>query len=202
MSLPLIEPMLASTRVDGRPGEWAFEPKLDGWRALVYVDGCVKVRTRRGRDISASVPERVGMADALAGRAAILDGELVADGGRAEDFYRLGTRIAAHKRRSSTTVAFVAFDVLCLDGGPTVDLPYVERRQLLEDLALAGPAWCTVPVFFDGGRDVLGACDRLGLEVVMAKRLDSPYRPGLRSRDWVKVKTAQRSVHGPRRHDH
>ena len=91
--------MLASTGPIAAPAEqWAFEPKLDGWRAMVYVDGAVTVRTRTGRNVSAALPELKPLADALEGRRAVLDGELVARQGRAWDFYRLGPRLNARKR--------------------------------------------------------------------------------------------------------
>ncbi len=75
--VPTFRPMLASN-VTGRAatsGEWRFEPKLDGWRALVTVDDKVTVRTRTGRDVTESLPELAGLADALTGRTAALDDE-------------------------------------------------------------------------------------------------------------------------------
>src|SRR3954470_20240585 len=91
MALPTFAPMLASTQPPTAGAEWTFEPKLDGWRALVYVDGAVTVRTRTGRNIT----EYVDNLQALAGigRRLVLDGELVAESGRAGDFYRLGPNL-------------------------------------------------------------------------------------------------------------
>ena len=67
--LPVLEPMLASTGTIAAPvDDWAFEPKLDGWRALVYVDNAVTVRTRTGRDVSVSLPELEPLAHVLRGR--------------------------------------------------------------------------------------------------------------------------------------
>ena len=81
--------MLASPgRVTGLSSGWAAEVKWDGWRAMVSVDGTVKVRTRRGRDVTASLPELAPLADTLSGRSAILDGELVTCAAGAVDFYR------------------------------------------------------------------------------------------------------------------
>ena len=81
VSIPVLEPMLATNRqlTDGH--RWAIEPKLDGWRALVYVDGGVKVRTRSGRNVTASLPELAGIAEQVPD-GTVLDGELVAGGGR------------------------------------------------------------------------------------------------------------------------
>lgn len=82
--------MLASTGANAAPVEdWAFEPKLDGWCAVVYVDGDVTVRTRTGRDVSVALPELAPLGEALAGRGIVLDGELVARQGRSWDFLSL-----------------------------------------------------------------------------------------------------------------
>ena len=101
-------------------------------------------------------------------------------------------------------MSFVAFDVLALDGDRTTTAAYRERRKLLEGLALSGPAWCTSRCWTEVSLvDLLAACEGLDMEGVVAKRLDSPYRPGQQSRDWVKVKTsAWRTDHGPFRHRH
>jgi bifunctional non-homologous end joining protein LigD len=154
------------------PEQWRFEPKLDGWRALVYVDrGAVTVRTRTGRDVTASLPELADAPASLRRRAAVLDGELVVGGGSASDFYRLGPRLA---RRGATAsrgcpVTFMAFDILFLDQASTCDLTYLQRRKLLEMLTLD-----------------IGCCT---------------YLPGQRSPAWVKVKTpAWRDQHAARRH--
>src|SRR3954469_22032447 len=139
MSLPTFAPMLASTRPPRVAAEWAFEPKLDGWRALVYVDQDVTVRTRTGRDITDRVENLQALMDL--GRRLVLDGELVADAGRAGDFYRLGPNLRASGRRDIT---FVAFDLLVLDDANLCGRPYHDRRCLLEGLDLVGPGWCTI----------------------------------------------------------
>jgi len=71
----------------------------------------------------------------------------------------------------------------------------------LESLALVGPGWCTIRSLDAQPRELLDACAELDVEGVVAKRLDSPYRPGVRSGDWLKVKTAEwKSAHAPMRH--
>ncbi len=124
-------------------GGWRFEPKLDGWRALVTVDGKVTVRTRTGRDVTGSLPELAGLAGALAGRTVVLDGELIVGAGTAVDFCALTPRMAPSPTRagSGCRVTFVASDVLYLDGWDVCALPYVERRALLQSLGLSGPCW-------------------------------------------------------------
>ncbi len=164
---------------------WRFEPKLDGWRALIAADGKVTVRTRNGRDVTRALPELTGLTDALAGRTAVLDGELVAGAGRADDFYALTPRMVVGPRRagSGCRVAFVAFDLLYLDGQDMCSLPYLQRRALLEGLGLAGPCWHVIDSLDCDPLDALLACLDLGVEGLIAKRTSSLYWPGQRSAD-------------------
>jgi len=182
---------------------WAAEPKLDGWRVLVTVDpalpGGVAVRTRRGHLITDQVP---GM-DRLtsAGRRIVLDGELVAGAGTANDFYGLLPHLVGRRRPGpAAALTCWAFDLLWVDDTPLLDRPYSERRQQLEDLDLAGP--CRVLPRYPGAdaADLLAACADHDVEGIVLKRLRSVYRPGERTRHWRKVKTAAWSAdHRPRR---
>ena len=192
---PTIEPMLAT---GGNPppslAGWHAEPKLDGWRAVVTVgDSGVTARTRSGRSVDA--PLLLSLADL--GLGLVLDGELVANAGRATDFYAVGPTLA---RRRTAGLAFAAFDLLWLDGRATIRLPYLERRQLLGALDLPAPA-SVVPSWpgEDAGA-LLAACEANDVEGVVLKRDASLYGPGRRSRDWRKVKCATwRELHGGRR---
>ena len=84
------------------------------------------------------------------------------------------------------------FDLLYLDGRTTLELPYRERRALLEELELQGPAWQTPAYHAGEGRELLAAAAEQRLEGVVAKRLDSPYRPGRRTDEWLKIKHVNR----------
>jgi bifunctional non-homologous end joining protein LigD len=85
-------------------------------------------------------------------------------------------------------VGYHVFDVLHLDGGPTLDMAYRQRRDLLTGLGVVDEVVRVPPYFVDvDGRDVLAAAAAAGLEGVIAKRLTSAYHPGRRSPDWVKV---------------
>lgn len=195
--------MLASTGpIKGTPDEWAFEPKLDGWRAIVTVDGSVTARTRTGRDITDSLPDLTPLADVYRGRSLVLDGELVAGKGDARSFYRLAPAVSSRKpaaHRRTAPLAFVAFDLLW-DGEDCTRLPYEAPRSRLEALNLRGDHWCLAPSFREIGDRLFVACHELGLEGVVAKKLTSRYKPGERSPSWVKVKTPEwRAVHGPKR---
>jgi bifunctional non-homologous end joining protein LigD len=156
--------------------------------------------------VTASVPELAPMVAALEGRSVVLDGELVARQGRPFDFYGLAPRLSARAtasvahRRARMPVTFAAFDGLYLDGETVTRRPYVERRALLENVKLTGPAWCTVLSVVGDGPELMAACGQLGLEGLVAKRLDSTYRPRERSRNWVKAKCPDwRKYHAPRR---
>ena len=195
-------PMLAT------PGElpdndagWAYEIKWDGVRALAYVEpGRLRLVSRNGNDVTAQYPEIGRMDRALGDREALLDGEVVAfdDEGR-PSFERLQQRIhltserQIRERRRSTPVAYMAFDLLHLDGRSLLELPYSERRELLEELELKGAAWDTSGRREGGGEAFLAASRERRLEGVVAKRIDSPYRPGRRSSAWVKVKNLERA---------
>jgi bifunctional non-homologous end joining protein LigD len=194
-------PMLASTRPT-RPlrGEWVLEAKFDDWRVIVAVDDTVRVWTRNGHELTDRLPELSPLVECCGGTFTVLDGELVARQGRAHDFYSVLPAVAARSRRVPLT--FVAFDVLAF-GELVIDKPYFERRALLDKLDLDGPAWCTTPQLHGSARHVLDACAEHDLEGIVAKRIDSRYRPGERSMDWLKLKTADwRATHAPRRHRH
>ena len=205
MPLPghsFIAPMLA-TPADRLPPDdsaWAYEFKWDGVRALVFVDdGNVCVQGRRQVEVTDRYPELAGIADALDGRSAVLDGEVVAVDERGRPSFQLlqqrmhvASAADARRRMAQVPVAWLGFDVLALDGNPTLDLPYTERRRLLEGLGLAGPRWQVPPSHPGDGPSVLEASRAAVLEGIVAKRLDSRYEPGRRSRCWLKLKNHRR----------
>jgi bifunctional non-homologous end joining protein LigD len=166
--------------------DWAFEIKWDGYRTIVHVaDGRVRLQSTAGHDVTDRWPEFSGLADAVNARSAILDGELVVfdDDGRPR--FELAQRSGVGSDRQAV-IQF--FDVLQVDGNDTIDLPYLDRRRLLEQLVEPGDNW-TVPACRIGdGAALVAATAEQGLEGVIAKRIDSRYRPGTRSRDWRKIK--------------
>ena len=199
----LIRPMLTVLDEHLPPADqdaaWGYEMKWDGVRAIGYVaGGRIRLLSRNDLDITASYPELRALGAALGTTQAVLDGEIVAlDADGRASFRRLQQRMhvanPTQARRLSETVpvVYLIFDVLHLDGAPTVDLPYSRRRELLEGLGLRGRSWQVPPSFTGGGADVLQASREHGLEGVVAKRLDSRYRPGRRSPEWRKVKNVQ-----------
>jgi bifunctional non-homologous end joining protein LigD len=187
-------------------GRWAYEMKWDGMRALLAVDhsagdradqGRVRITSRNDNDVTARYPELRAIADALPGVDAVLDGEIVAlDDSGVPSFERLqprmhaGSTAAVRRMVGEIPVVFMVFDVLWLDGHSTCALPYTERRALVERLGLTGPHWQTPPSTVGDGAAMVSTSQQLGLEGVVAKRLDSPYLPGRRADAWLKVKPA------------
>jgi bifunctional non-homologous end joining protein LigD len=178
---------------------WAFEMKWDGMRVLLFVEGGqLTLTSRRANDVTARFPELRPLAESLGTTEAVLDGEVVAldDDGRPsfealQPRIHVGSAAVARRLAAERPVVCMLFDLLWLDGHSTWDLPYTERRRLLERLALSGPTWQTPPTTVGGGAAVLRAAEDLGLEGVVAKRLDSVYQPGRRSDSWRKVKVTQ-----------
>jgi bifunctional non-homologous end joining protein LigD len=193
-----IRPMLArsSTRLPPREGQYGFEVKWDGIRTVLYADhGHAELRGRNGSDFTGRYPEVRELARSLGSRRIILDGEVVAfdEQGR-PSFERLQSRMhlasesAVRRRMRDIPATYVIFDLLYLDGHTTISLSYEERRGLLERLELEGPAWRTPPYHRGEGRALLDATRELGIEGVVAKKLDCPYQPGARASHWIKVK--------------
>jgi bifunctional non-homologous end joining protein LigD len=192
----------ATSPLPQREERWAWEPKWDGWRAVIRAsEGRIAILTRAGHDVTASFPELQPLGAIIGYRNAILDGELVAtDDQDRPDFGRLSLRLgelsrgAASRAAAEAPATWVGFDVCYLDGESLMDRPYRERRATLEGLELHGPAWQTTIASQGEGLAMVRACRQLGLEGVVAKRLDSRYLPNRRSRSWVKVKQYRRAI--------
>jgi bifunctional non-homologous end joining protein LigD len=195
------EPMLARA-VERLPtgAGWAFELKWDGVRAFAQVEGGhARITSRRGEDITPRYPELAAIGDALGDTDAVFDGEIVAfDPEGRPSFGRLQQRMGLvneamiRRRVAETPVTYVAFDLLSLDGRSLLDEPYEERRRLLDGLGFDGPSWQTPRNHLGDGEALLNLVRQRRLEGVVAKRLQSPYRPGRRSTEWVKVKVRRR----------
>jgi bifunctional non-homologous end joining protein LigD len=196
-----VKPMLA--RAGSLPAEergWVYEIKWDGVRAIAYSEpGELRLESRNLKEITGQYPELGRLNRALSSHAAILDGEVVAFDERGLPSFaalqrrmHVGSSSQAERLAKSSPVTYMIFDLLWLDGHSLMGLPYRERRERLEELGLSGESWQT-PEHLEGkGADVLKASAEQGLEGLLVKRLDSPYRPGARSSSWIKVKNVGR----------
>ena len=180
-------PMLATPadRLPGR-GRWLHEVKWDGYRVVARLEGGVaSLTSRRGVDmgvrfaaVARALPHALRTSDC------VVDGELcMLD----ED----GRPSFSLMQRGEGSPAYYLFDLLELERQPLIDQPLEQRREQLAELLVEGNPLVRLSAGFEDGAALLQAVVAQNLEGVVAKRLGSPYRPGRRTADWVKVKTRQ-----------
>jgi bifunctional non-homologous end joining protein LigD len=180
-------PMLATLAQEvPRGAGWEFEVKWDGYRAIAAVSqGEATLTSRNGNDLTARFAHVAKeIVKAVKTPDCVLDGEVCAldETGRS-------SFSAMQQGKPETPIVFYAFDLLELDGEPLIDLPLVERRKRLTALLDKRNRTVRLSEGFDDGNALLQAATDQHLEGIMAKRLDSRYLPGKRTRDWLKVKT-------------
>ncbi|HYN16977.1 MAG TPA: DNA polymerase ligase N-terminal domain-containing protein, partial [Actinomycetes bacterium] len=192
---PTYEPMMAVLTAEPfDDDEWLFEVKWDGHRCLANLGQATRLTSRTGRDMTGQFPELIDLHRQLAARNAVVDGEIVAldkEGRpsfeRMQDrFHRTPEELTRNKGR--VPVQFLAFDLLWLDGQPLLDLPLVERRARLVEVLVETKDIRLSQVVGGAGTDFFEQVRALQLEGIVAKRAASPYRPGIRSHDWRKIK--------------
>jgi bifunctional non-homologous end joining protein LigD len=193
---PTLAPMLAMTGEAAHSGrDWLFEPKLDGYRTLAFIEGgSVRLQSRRGLDLTPFFPEIVADLAAQAIDRMVLDGEVVALGedGR-PSFNALQNRaqlksaqeIADAERR--TPAVLVCFDLLHFAGLNLRGAPYIDRRRYLTQCLLPSARIQLIHAEEDAER-LYAAALRSGYEGIMAKRRDGIYQPGRRTPSWFKVR--------------
>ncbi len=183
------EPMLPTlTQNMFQRTDWLYEPKLDGYRVLGFVDGAsVHLRSRGGQAYEGRYPEIARVLAAQPVDRAVFDGEVVAVGpdGRMS-FQRLQNRAG----QPDTQLRYYVFDLLYLDGYDLLNVPLLQRKELLRAV-LAPIGGAHEVAVFDDGTALFAVAESQGLEGVVAKRRDSAYEPGRRVRTWLKVKTSQ-----------
>jgi bifunctional non-homologous end joining protein LigD len=180
-------PMLATLAEDIPRGVgWIFEVKWDGYRAIAKISGGEATLTsRNGNDLTGRFPNVAKeVAKAVKTPDAVLDGEVCAldEAGRS-------SFSAMQQGKAGTPLVFYVFDVLEVEGEPLVDRPLAERRKRLEKLLDKRNRCVRLSEAFDDGAALLEAAEEQGLEGIVAKRLDSRYIQGKRTRDWLKIKT-------------
>ncbi len=189
--MPEVEPRQPTRAAKLPPddGSWGYELDWPGTRALAAVSGGRLELTAAGTGIT-GYPELRAMAEALAPTECLLDGVVVGftpDGRVGPPREPLPDSAQARRLASQHPVQYLASDLLWVDGLSTVDEPYARRRERLADLGLAGPHWQVPPYFPGGGKFARDAAREQGVPGVLGKRLDAPYRPGRRTRDWLRI---------------
>ncbi|WP_259671892.1 non-homologous end-joining DNA ligase [Rhizobium sp. NLR17b] len=196
-----VEPALAELKAHPPKGDqWSWELKWDGYRLAVHIEPQgVRILTRRGHDWTHRFPDIAEAARALGPATMIIDGEAVVldDEGR-PDFGLLQQSLGASGKsagnRASDAILY-AFDLIYLDGHDLRGVEYRSRRHLLEDTLsgstgdVNGAIRLSETINADPVVLLENVC-RLGLEGIVGKNLDQPYRSG-RTGDWVKVKCVQ-----------
>jgi bifunctional non-homologous end joining protein LigD len=194
-----LKPMLAEIGAAAvSDAQWGYEPKLDGYRVIAFLDHAhVRLQSRRGLDLTPFFPELSLDLAAQPGGQMILDGEIVAlDASGRPSFNALQNRaqlkneteVAAAQRE--TPVVLVCFDLLHFAGVNLRGAAYADRRRYLSQCLLPAPHLQLVHTSASA-EELYAAALGLGFEGIMAKKLDSPYQPGVRSRAWLKIKAVQ-----------
>jgi bifunctional non-homologous end joining protein LigD len=186
-----IEPMLATLVSDPvEEGDWLYEIKWDGYRALAYMNqGKVDIRSRNNKSFNEKfypVYEALQQWNINA----VVDGEIVVlNEVGVPDFGDL----QMWRSEADGQLAFYIFDVLWLEGSDVMNLRLEHRHQLLQTIIPAGNGIIKISEQFDtSGKEFFLLAERLGLEGIFAKRPGSTYTPGIRSKDWLKIKTEKR----------
>jgi bifunctional non-homologous end joining protein LigD len=198
---PLLHPMLAEGGHQPFDAEgWQFEPKLDGIRTLVYLDGqTIRLISRTGRDQTASYPELQHLERRIVAVNAVVDGEIVAaDETGVPSFERLQQRmnLVAPKEIERISkripVDLFAFDLLWLDGADLSGRSLSERQARLHETVIEGKRMNFVVTVPESGVAFFEAAKAQRLEGIIAKKTSSRYLPGRRTSDWRKIKILNR----------
>jgi bifunctional non-homologous end joining protein LigD len=188
--------MLAKTGIAFDDEKYFFEPKWDGLRAILFLQGKkVELQNRNLKDATRSYPELEKLGGSIRAKRAILDGEVVvlAENGT-PDFGRLQARFGVDDQRhvgvlaKTTPVTYVAFDLLHLDGEDLIARALVERKNLLKSIVAEGPYLLYGDHVAGQGSSFFREAVGRGLEGVIAKESQSQYTPGLRTDYWIKIK--------------
>jgi bifunctional non-homologous end joining protein LigD len=188
------KPMLAQTAdAPFNSKDWIFEIKWDGIRAISYVDNEVSIRSRNDKEMKQNFPEIVDELKTLA-KNVVLDGEIVVIKEGKADFQSVIQRARATRSHEIEVEAqrnpatYVVFDMIEKEGQPLLELPLIQRKKSLEQ-SLRDGSHVSLSLFVEKeGKAYYEAALKKGVEGIMAKKKDSPYIPGVRSYNWLKIK--------------
>jgi bifunctional non-homologous end joining protein LigD len=182
---------MAALAVEALPEgpDWSYELKLDGYRALIIKDGgSIKLRSRNDKDLLSMYPALAATARRLQADQAVIDGEIVAVDERGRPSFQALQHRGSHPQHS---IVFYAFDLLHLNGEDTTSLPLKVRKAKLEEVVKG--AGLPLSIALPGSvPDMIKTVRAMQLEGIVAKRNDSIYEPGERSRNWQKLKLERR----------
>lgn len=179
---------LAATATD-EPG-WLYEIKWDGYRALAFLDkGQVELRSRNNKSFDEKYyPVHQALQQWKVN--AVVDGEIVVID---EEGYTVFSHLQDWRSEADGQLVYYLFDILWLNGKDLTSLPLMQRKKLLQQLM---PVNNNILRFSEGfvtdGTDFFEQAKKLKLEGIMAKKTDSHYYPGVRTREWLKIKTSNR----------
>jgi bifunctional non-homologous end joining protein LigD len=182
----LYKPMLAKeTNKAFNDKDWLFEVKWDGFRAIAYVNNELSLRSRNNKELKFDFPELEELIQLT--HDVVLDGEIIMLNKGKVTFQTLlekGKKFSALK----TPAVYVVFDILEKEGKSLVDLPLIERKKILKTALREGQHVILSDFVEELGLSYFQIATQKGLEGIMAKKKDGPYRPGLRSDNWLKIK--------------
>ena len=171
-----------------RHGDWIFELKFDGIRAIAVKDGAkVNLISRNGNELRARFPEIADAVRKLSIEECVIDGEVVALDEEGRSSFQLLQALEMEGRKSP--VRFYVFDLLQLDGKSLIKLPLAQRKEVLAKLCenVADPIRFSGEIGGDA-KSLLAEVKRRGLEGLIGKQRNSVYEPGRRSGAWIKLK--------------
>jgi bifunctional non-homologous end joining protein LigD len=183
-----IEPMLCTlSREVKQSDDYLYEMKWDGYRIISYVEnGTVRMDSRSGLDYTSKYPP-IAKALKLLSHDVVLDGEVVVFNSDGNPDFDALQKYNGH----STPIKYCVFDLLWMNGKSTIEMPLTDRKSLLE-LLLKDNKVLLYSMGFSDGPALYNEVLAQNLEGIVAKRKDSPYRPGARGNDWLKIPTKKR----------
>lgn len=186
-------PMLAKTvEAPFNSNDWIFEVKWDGIRAISYINDELSIRSRNDKELIDNFPELQELKELV--KNTVLDGEIVVIKDDKADFQTLMERSRNVSQRDTEYSAkknpatYVVFDILEKDGRVLINLPLLDRKRILKESMQEGKH-VVLSLYVEGeGEAYYQAALKKGVEGIVAKKKDSPYEPGFRSGNWLKIK--------------
>jgi DNA ligase D-like protein (predicted ligase)/DNA ligase D-like protein (predicted 3'-phosphoesterase) len=189
----IYKPMLAKVAADAfTDKDWIFEIKWDGFRAIAYVEAPFSLRSRNGKELGSNFPELQELS--RLSNNIVVDGEIIIMREGVPDFQSLLERgqavspVEIQRKSTMAPAVYIVFDILEKDGKSLVNLPLMERKQILKDSLHEGSNVLLCDFIEERGKAYFQLTLKKGLEGVVAKKKDSCYEEGLRTGSWLKIK--------------